>query len=671
MRFIPNKLGVVIVLVALIASLFIGVITNTTTETKDVTDYTFVADMSQTFTYEDLPDYTLYNPTKNYSGYMLSDGTGAGIKYTKSAGASNYRVVDSYNVNTRTTSTADVLVNDTSIVPPKRVDDGSPINQPKDYAINIEKVYRQGSAGTQYFAMKNGTYMGVANLRDALSQLVNSVPSTANTVIMDFASHTDVTVYYSGYEYYDSNLVYYAPYEWVPTGQAGYWPIYITPQIMPDYNPGDPANTQYPIKYDREKAVYYRVTDEGDVAFNPEGYVLYWSIIDSGTGDPYEPYFIDTDNGQSTHIAPPVSYDGEWTSNVYLTYIIASYKSMKINDGVRISNTDSELTTVWSNDVENGIIDIVFGKNNTTLMSNTFTLNYTNGTTQAVGLSRTDNGPVVLTVGGNDYTVGIWDRFLLRLNAIEGEVSVYPVTSFTNYTSFRIADTPVQLGASTSVAIPTGTITSIAYDPVTQDPSIISQNNDGLTSFTFSVADTTIYLSNKFLMVNPSIDINNYFTNANSDGWRLNFYSFASMGTAMTVNGVTYPIADGKITIDDKTFKLNNIYVSYDKLTNHIYITFVNDRTTVDLGEWTTSQVSFTGTWFFNTGYYESKITRQTDTNIQWNKLPPMGTVSLIFIGITIILMVIGIKKIGFDTSDYIVTIVSLAVAMCLLEVFI
>ena len=48
-----------------------------------------------------------------------------------------------------------------------------------------------------------------------------------------------------------------------------------------------------------------------------------------------------------------------------------------------------------------------------------------------------------------------------------------------------------------------------------------------------------------------------------------------------------------------------------------------------------------------------------------------MGTVALIFIAVTIILMAIGIKKIGFGLSDYIITLVSLAVALCFLEAFI
>lgn len=673
MRFITNKLGVVIVLIALVASLFVGVITNTTSETKTVTDYSYVADMSQTFTYDDLPDYTQYNPTKNYSGYVMSDGSGAGIKYSQSSGASNYRVMDTFVTTSRTNTTADILTNNTSIVPPKRVNDTSPTGT-WEYAVIIEKILRRSYSGDnyQYFALRDGSKMGVAYLSDALSSIVTSVPTSATTITIDFASHTNVRFYdYSGYEYIDSNLVYYAPYQWNPSGQVGYWPTYMTPQIMPDYTPGSTANVQYPIKYDLAKRTYYQVTGAGDVAFDPTGYVLYWSLIDGGTGKPYAPYNIALFNGSSTELAPPVSFEGEWTSNVYISYDTITYKSMKINDGVRISNTDTSVTTNWSNDVDNGIVDILFGTNNTTLMENSFTLNYKDGTTQTVAVSRADNGPVVLTVGTNDYTVGTWDNFLLRLDAIGGGISVYPVTSFTNYTTFTASSTPLQLGSSATVSIPTGIITSISYDAVTQDPAIITQNTDGLTSFTFSVTDTTIYLSNKFLMVDPSIDINKYFTNADMEGWRLNFYSFATQGTSMTVNGVTYPVADGRITINDRSYKLNNVYVSYDKLTDHVYFTFANDRITLDLGEWTTSVVSFGGAWFFNTGYYEADITTFTETNIQWTRLPPMGTVALIFIALTIILSVIAIKKIGFEAPDYIVTIVSLAVALCLLEVFI
>ena len=65
------------------------------------------------------------------------------------------------------------------------------------------------------------------------------------------------------------------------------------------------------------------------------------------------------------------------------------------------------------------------------------------------------------------------------------------------------------------------------------------------------------------------------------------------------------------------------------------------------------------------------ETTTTTSTDIQWTKIPPFGTVALFFIGITAILMAIGIKKFGFELPDYIITITALAVAFCVLEAFI
>lgn len=669
-----KKLGVVIVLVSLVASLFIGVLTNTTTTNETVTDYNFVADMSQTFTYSNEPDYVEYNPAKNYSGYVTSDNASSGIKYTASTGASNYRVLDSYSASSTTRNINTVLTTDTTIDPPKHVDDG--IITSDKYAVIVEhySIPSGGGAGDYALALRDGAQFGTEHLSDALGQLINLAPSSATTVTIDFASHTNVVIsgYGPNFINFDSNLVYYAPYQWDSTGQTGYWPYSMTPAIMEEYHPGDVANVQYPIKYDRERSTYYFVTGSGDVAFDPSSYVIYWSLTNPNTDKPYPADRMNWSNGSTSAIAPPMYIEeGEWTSNVYVSWVIASYKSMKINDGIRIANTDSSITTDWKNDVDNAIIDIVFGKNNNTLMENTFTLNYTGGTTQELTVTRADNGSVTLTKGTDEYTIGTWDNFLVRLNGIEGTVTVYPITSFTNYTTFTATNTPINLGSSPEVAIPTGTITSISYANVTTNPTIVSENGDGLTSFTLSVSNTTIQLTNKLLMVDPSININDYFNDADADGWRLYFYSFVTQGTSMTVNGQTYSVSNGNITIDGKDYRFNNTYVSYDKLTDHMYLTFVNEKITLDLGEWTTSVISFTGLWFFNTSYYEAYVSDYTNTSIQWMKIPPMGTVALIFIAITIILMAIGIRTIGFELPDYIVTIVSLVVALCILEAFI
>lgn len=663
MRFITNKLGVVIVLVALIASLFIGVITNTTSETKTVTDYTYVADMSQTFPYTQEPNFINYNPISNYTGYALSDDMSAGVAYTEASSPSNYRM-------TTDRSTNSIILELSTIT-----SDPTYYRQNSVCDLNrFEYNYVPGTPASyedHYVFMVNPNVITLSGLIDTIAQ---SAPAGTNTITMRFMSGNTESV--SGYGY-DLNRVVYnnlnntlmeslwrnmLPIEQTSYGSNYDYLTWVYSYHDTEYGPvadWSDVNTAYPITYNlNNNSAYINKNGAYQTIDVSKTYVLWKSsgdVIDAEVtqvatgGSGYERYYEQT------------TINADWTTKVYVTFDAFQQSYIKINDGVRINNTDPSLTTVWSNDNDNGMIDIVFGANNAVGMANTFTLNYEGGTTATVGLSRYDNGNVTLDYDGSSYNLGTWNYFLLRFDAMTGGLAAYPVTSFTNYTQFTASNTPLNLGTNTSLTIPEGVIESISWGAVTED----------VPSFTFSVSDTVIRDTYQLLMINPSINIADFFTNADAEGWRLNFFSFSIIGDSMTINGQAFPVTNGKITVNNKSYRLTNIYVSYDTITDHIYLTFANERITIDLGEKVTSVVSMTGTWFFNTGYYDADIVQRTDTNIQWTKLPPMGTVSLVFIGITLILSAVAIKRIGFTLPDYIVTVTSLAVAFCLMEVFI
>lgn len=630
MKFITNKLGVVIVLIALVASLFIGAITNTTTESKTVTDYEFVTDMSQTFTYNTLPDYTEYNPIQNYTGYIRSDGFAPGVGYTPTTGASNYKIIGAITTSDATQDINGWFEGGAEV-------SGMPTSPNRHYWYVPD---------TDEVMLYNPKIVSLATLTDGIK---THAPSGTTSFTVTLQSGTDDPTYG-----FDTNLIYnwnYGIADWNIVRVASSQAYMLTASAAGRVN-------QEVIEYD----IGTNATKVNGIAVDPNAYFVFWKDTDV--------YKLDgAGNIGGMHNYDRTSLTGTYTTNLYIEYTTTTYKFMKINDGVFINNADTDLFTNWTNGMENGIVEMIFGKN-ASVMSNTFTLKYTVAADDTpITLSRASaSDPNILTMGEGaeavDYDLGSWDYFVIRFDAIEGTLSVYPVSHFTNYTQFTVAETPLSLAGEDSVPIPVGRIKGMVWDAVTEDSSVYQ-------SYKFTVSQTTVYATSKLLMVDPAININDYFTNADADGWRLNFYSFLTQGTSMTVNGQTYPVSDGMITIGNKSYKLTNVYVSYDKLTNHVTMTFVNDRITLDLGEWVTSVVSFTGTWFFNTGYYQAYITTQIDTNILWNKIPPLGTVALIFIAITMILMAIGIKKFGFGLPDYIVTIVSLAVAFCLVEVFI
>ena len=635
---IIKKLGVVICLIALIGSLFLGVLTNTSTSTSVTTEYDYVADMSQTFQYSTLPDYTEYNPISNYTGYLRSDGRSPGVSFTTATGASNYRMANEITSTTVSKTMDELVTNDTTITPPNGTTAGIMLYVDHPSATKYTVVYVDQP--------------NVVKLSDLISAVQSGAPAGTTNFTIDLSS-SDTYAQYGGL---GKNIVILR--------DRNFW----TNANMTDYpgstNRYDKA-TEWELWQNRSDPTILTVSYD---VFTSATTINQYGYTSSVNLDDYYVYWLNSASTYKLEERATTSYPIGWhsdtipgaTASAEITYDTITYSFMKINDGVKVNNTDNTMTTDWSNDYKNGIIDVVFGRNNET-MSNTFTLDYTSSNDDPTfTVSRTTDGPVTINDGTNTYTIGTWDYFMLHIDALNGQLSVYPVTSFTNYTQFNTSSSPVTFGSLTYLTIPTGTIDGIKYDYVTAS----------VPSFTLSVADTTIQATSKLLMVNPSIDINDYFTNADTDGWRLNFYSFATIGTSMTVNGQTFPVSDGKITVGGRTLKLTNIYVSYDKLDNHIYFTWANDRVTVDLGEWTTSTISMTGTWFFNTGYYTSETTTTTSTDILWTQIPPFGTVAIFFIALTLILMAIGIKKFGFETEDYIITITALAVAFCVLEAF-
>lgn len=657
-----KKLGVVIVLIALVTSLFVGVITNTTSTQETVTDYSFVADMSQTFNYSEEPNYTQFNPTSNYTGYLLSNETAPGVAYTESGSPSNYRMATDQSTNTNTLAMSTVTP-DSTLVRAQSVAENN----------NIRTWLDPANPNTSGGWMDDVIFMqnpNVITLQSLIDNAVSSAPPETRRVILSFQSGETVTSFNI-----DRNRVVYNNLNrtmmnqlWEASGDYRdeiYGANYDWWTRTNDYiqQAGQNTNDNYPISYDIQQEAAYIYVNGTYYNINVNDTYILWK---SSTGNVIHRNYNHPAGSSGTWTTE--TFNEDWTTNVYITYDAYQQSYIKINDGVRINNTNTSLTTNWSNSNDNSSIDIIFGKNNDYAMSNTFTLNYEGGTNRELTLSRFDNASVTLTDGMDVYNLGTWDYFLVHIDALGGQLSVYPVSSFTNYTQYTTSNTPLVLGSDSYIAIPTGVIQSISWDAVDTDENI---PDGGFASFTFSVGNTVIRDSYRLLMIDPSIDINSYFTTANADGWRLNFYSFAMQGSSMSVNGQTLPVENGRITVGDWTLPLNNVYISYDKLTNHVYFTFAKERTTVDLGEWTTSVVSFNGIWFFNTSYYEAFITEQTITDIQWTKLPPMGTVALIFIAVTIILMAIGIKKIGFGLSDYIITLVSLAVALCFLEAFI
>lgn len=227
-----------------------------------------------------------------------------------------------------------------------------------------------------------------------------------------------------------------------------------------------------------------------------------------------------------------------------------------------------------------------------------------------------NNSWVSLMVNGSSFTVGwvsgtlqYWTTLPFRavqlgdwlgvqftLNGSTGDVTFTPL--YFDLSLVDVAETTAY-SVTDSDLIPAGDIDTIRF----------MNTNVGDTYPRWQVVKTTVFLNTyNTVMYNPSLDIKDYFPDL--DEYRLNFYSFALMGTGFNINGTNFDVDRDNATVtftyglEPVTQKLKNIYVSTDE--GHTYLTFADVNKKYDLGETTTDTVSFTGYWYFSTGLYEA-----------------------------------------------------------------
>ena len=655
MKFQSGILGVIIVVIALMGTIFGGYLMNVHQENVTTTNYEPVTDVTSLFNFTEQPDYIEYNPAKNYTGYSLSNGSATGVDYTSSSTINQYFMSSS----TTTTTTVDLSV----------LNSTTQIYDSTDYFTNFYgQPYGNIDANQSwlrpyglgwfhpYFVNADNllTYLTSNNLIPANTKSITIHPKNSNSMVgISVAPNIDT---------------------------SGSDPLAYPLIARAIYN--DPTNSDLDA-YGYPDVVKFR-------AFNsiPTSSMQNFWITDSMPNQCYLSYDVDSGswtmdvNGQkSTDVYGLISYprdnrairtttqtvysggisirvfDEEYTLSAYdtLVDVIFSfepvYDYMKPSDGVSIDH-NSSLTTDWSNGKTVGDMGIIFG-NNGVPCSNTITtsagsvidVTY-NGTTNTVTLN-----------GGTPVDIGAWDHFILRLTPMEGKLTVIPVSTFNSYLSFTTANYVYDIGT-----IPNTGITKLMWSGTS-------------SSYTFSVTDTTVQMTTKLLMVDPALNITNYFPLP--DGYRLDINSFATYGDSMTVNGVTLygdannnPIKNtNTVYYDGKSYTLSNIQIIRDEVDGHTYMRFVNDNAKIDLGESTTDLVSMTGVWYFNTQLDKGTIGTATEYVWDWeNSFTSIQTL-VIFMGLVIVFGILANRFFKVGVLDLAIMVGAIVIIYALTEV--
>lgn len=569
MKFKSGMLGLCIVVLALFGTILAGFCLDVESQTRTVTNYEYVTDVTGLFDIGNAPQYIEYNPSSNYTGYAYDT-----VNYTDAGSINQYRYVKTQGATTTATYTLtyeDSLTQDTNFFVGTQYGSNAYINW-------TGPNYPMGNTVTQAGITRNivlnnklvgesGTYSlpNVSTMDKVLTELgvTDSYQSATITVTNNAVGGQTYPVIITPYDWALTTTSYRNVYSITLTdGSAGN----NCDVASMDYNTATTVLTAYDSNNNK---LWEKSANQVMVIYDYESY---------RTGS------LDTATCSTTFTATLTDPPG--------------YSYMDPSTGVTMKSSPA----TWTNGYENSEITITVGKN--TASANNLVI--TAGSSW-VSVTRSSGGYITVAVhgdNGNDSkSLGLWDAVQLRLNLSVGTVSVTPIIGSISYIN------PITENGST----------------VTFDNWYSAGDRDNLTfsctgtSMAWGITRTLVFLNTYgAVMSDPSITISDQFPDLNA--WRLNFYSFATVGESMTVNGQTFDIGPGQtITVtngsDTISGTLTDIYVSKD-LDGHIIFSF-NGGKSIDLGEAVSDTISFTGLWYFTTGLFNAY--QGTEEYYNWN----------------------------------------------------
>ena len=655
MKFQSGILGVIIVVIALMGTVFGGFILNVNGQSTVTTDYTSVTDVSSLYTYTEQPDFIEYNPAKNFTGYQLSNNSGSGISFTHSSTANQY-YMGQY------TNTVETL-NITSLV--TETDFGiSPTNYgyvPYSYDAGTNTAYAlYDYANYDYNALPPVLTPKEVFFTDLITTLKSRAPANTSAIAINIPSSSDMNYHLDGVLGGGSvtvnpssvntpssfTSVNYGFLNGIRTGSgsiANSYTFYRNYQISFNFD-----NTQNV----NDTVVNINFADQYTIQKSPDAISLMASTSKQLAISDY------TGTRSATMSDYPYWNGGNYIIEVVYYHDVV-YEYMNPSQGVTINNASNLVTTDWTNDKTNHQMSIVFGTNGGT-NSNTIVL----PSNDTISLEYTGSTNRVKVNSGSWTDIGDWEHFLLTIDGYDGNVTVTPIIIFVNYQSFTLANYTYN------------TIGNITVAPFTKLKW--SQTDD---SYTFSVYSTMVEVTNKLFMVDPSLNIKNYFPL--TEGFKIEMKNFTKLGTSFTINDQTFygdadgnPIEDtGYIYIpnDDGgvSIKLGTMSIIEDEIDGHTYVQsneFGSSR--VDLGETTSSVISATGTWFFTNQLYEGNIVDGFEYVWDWaNNLTSTQSI-LIWLGFIIIGSLVAHRFFNFTMLDLAIVVASSVILYCILGVF-
>lgn len=485
-------------MLALLGTAISGFVLNIEKDTREVTNYDYIADVSGLFSYTDAPEYIDYNPSTNLNGY---DGN---VVYTPSNVVNNYRYKIADGTSTPLTCPS-ISSSDTNPV------DYGPFQTDQIVALNPnplkEGALYIGAVDHKAGGMKFSDYVNNLNL------------SQYETVELTLTHSTPYPVFF----YPDGwNFVSYPIH--LPSGDM---------TVEGWYN-------DTPVTFDRNCPDRLVIQTNSMVVSAYKGNSLQWQQTTDNIGV-FAWYIVDGNQFEDTSVS---------ISGVGITP--ASYGYMNPNTGIKATNTEA----TWTNGYHNNIIDIKVIKNGDASIYPQ-TLVFTVGTST---IHLVYGGHFMSGVNSQSPydDLGIWLGVQVRIDGSNGSVTVTPTNDLNMLTTVEPTDysktytnvfAPGDIDSFTVKTAPpvneslkfqvTGTKVFLnTYNTVMVDPSI----NVGNYFPEYSEYRLNFY---SFAIFGDSMTINNQVCSVNSEDGTITFRNVADFEFTKKLANIYLTFQDG------------------------------------------------------------------------------------------------------------------------------
>ena len=322
-------------------------------------------------------------------------------------------------------------------------------------------------------------------------------------------------------------------------------------------------------------------------------------------------------------------------------------------------------TVIWENGYRNAACSIIFNSPHSDNQALKYSISLSNGEALSIWINTGNNAAISLTwtdgvtAESADYTLSAWKTGVITLDLENGIFTVVPCNTFRDFSSYK--EYPELMPTSGNLDF-LNDVKGTDFTGIT----ITNHNGSDSSDIEFQITDTRAFLNTYGSVMNdPSISISDYYPELTE--YKLDYRSFALYGESITINGITYPVTNGTISIivndQPETHELQNISILHtgDKTT----LIFNNDNATYDLGTTTDDTVSFVGTWYFENDLYKQvqKDVKNYDLDFRTFGFDS-GAFVMMFLGLLAVMTVIVARKSGLSAVDLGVIAISAIVGL-------